>query len=181
MKGKPAEAEKLVDDVLAAEPKSAEAIALKGDILSMRGDADGAIQRFDEALALDPNNVTARLARANVYLNRGDYAAVDKDLKALSKGSPQDFRANYLRALEYVKKQNFAAADPILEWLSSGFCEFAGRILCPGTDEIPAEQYGQASEAIAKYVARVPENPAGARLAATIALSSGNAPTRWII
>ena len=36
------------------------------------------------------------------------------------------------------------------------------------------KQYGQASDAIAKYVARVPNNPAGARLAATIAMGRGN-------
>ena len=34
-------------------------------------------------------------------------------------------------------------------------------------------QYGQASDAVAKYVARVPENPFGARLAAMIAMRRG--------
>ena len=53
-KGKPEEAEKIVDEVLAAEPKSADAIALKGEILALRGDADGAVQRFGEALAARP-------------------------------------------------------------------------------------------------------------------------------
>ena len=132
------------------------------------------MQRFGEALALDPGNSTARLARANIYLNRGDYAAVDKDLDMILKAAPQDFRANYLRALEYVKKQDFAAADKILDRLSPAFCKSAGRILCPGPDQIPAEAIWPGREAIAKYVARVPNNPAGARLAATIALSSGN-------
>src|SRR3954452_15253921 len=124
LKGKPAEAEKIVDDVLAAEPKSAEAITLKGEILATHGDANGAIQRFDEALALDPGNVTARLARANVYLNRDDYDAVDRDLAAVSKASPQDFRMNYLWALLGIKRQQFVITDRLLEWISPDFSNF---------------------------------------------------------
>ena len=88
-------------------PKSADAIALKGEILALRGDADGAIQRFDEALALDPGNTGARLARANLYLNRNDFTALDKDLEVVLKAAPQDFRANYLRALELRQKTGF--------------------------------------------------------------------------
>src|SRR3954453_13189617 len=87
-RGKLADAEKLVDDVLAAEPKSAEAVTLKGDILVMQGNADGALQRFGEALALAPNNTAARLARANVYLNRNDFASLDKDIEVLLKAAP---------------------------------------------------------------------------------------------
>jgi len=105
------EADKIVDEVLAAQPKSADAIALKGEILALGGNTDGAIQRFDEALTLDPGNTGARLARANVYLNRNDFTALDKDLEVLLKAAPQDVRANYMRALELVKKQDFATAD----------------------------------------------------------------------
>ena len=125
--------------MLAAQPKSADAITLKGEILALRGDADGAIQRFDEALTLDPGNTGARLARANVYLNRNDFTALDKDLEVLLKAAPQDVRANYLRALEYVKKQDFAAADKILDRLSPSFANLPEGILCPGSDQIPAE------------------------------------------
>ena len=111
------EAEKIVDDVLAAQPKSADAITLKGEILALRGDADGAIQRFDEALTLDPGNIGARLARANVYLNRNDFTALDKDLEVLLKAAPQDFRANYLRALETLK--NRISPPPTRFWTGS--------------------------------------------------------------
>ena len=48
LKGKPGEAEKIVDEVLAAEPKSAEAIALKGEMLGAawrRRRRDAALRR----------------------------------------------------------------------------------------------------------------------------------------
>src|SRR3954447_1495024 len=174
LKGKPAEAEKIVDDVLAAEPKSAEAITLKGEILATHGDADSAIQRFDEAFALDPGNVTARLARANVYLNRGDDDALVRDLQAVPKASSQDFRVNYLWALRGIKKQNFVITDRLLERISPDFSNFPEGFYLQALTKYRLQQYGQAGDAIAKYVARVPNNPAGARLAATIAVARGS-------
>jgi len=174
LKGKPAEAEKVVDDVLAVESKSAEAIALKGEILATHGDVEGAIRRFDEALAIDPGNVTARLARANVYLNRDDYDAVDRDLAAVSKASPQDFRMNYLWALLGIKRQQFVITDRLLEGISPGFSNFPEAFYLQALTKYRLQQYGQAGDAIANYVARVPSNPAGARFAAIIAVARGN-------
>ncbi len=167
------EAEKIVDAVVAADPRAADAIAIKGETLAMRGDVDGAMQRFGEALAIDPNNVTAHLSRANVNLSRGDYAAVDQDLDPVLKLSPQNFGANYLRALENFKKRDFAAADKILDRLSPNFSFMAEGLYVQAATKYGLRQYGQAGDAIAKYAARVPQNPYGARLAATIALRRG--------
>jgi putative PEP-CTERM system TPR-repeat lipoprotein len=164
------EAEKLVDAVLAADPHLSEALALKGETLAVRGDADGAMQRFGEALAIDPNNVTARLSRANVNLSRGDYAAVDKDLDPVLAAAPQNFGANYLRALEFFKKRDFAAADKILDKISANFSYMVEGFYVQAATKYGLGQYGQADAAIAKYVARAPQNPFGARLAAMIAL-----------
>jgi cellulose synthase operon protein C len=174
LRSKPEEAEKLVDDVLAAEPKSSEAIAMKGEMLARRGDVDGAMQRFTEALTLDPGNIGARLARANIHLNRGEYAAFDGDLEVVSKAAPQDFRANYLRALAHVRKREFAEADRILDRLSPNFADLPQGFYVQALTKHQLKQSGQAAEAIAKYIARVPNDPAGARLAASIALGRGN-------
>jgi len=170
---KPDEAEKLVDEALAADPKSAAAIVTKGDILAEKHDANGATQRFEEALAIDPNNVDARLGRANVNLARGDYDNLDKDLDSVLKTAPKNARAHYLRALEYFKKQNFAAADEIFDKLSSGFNNMPEGLYFQAANKFGLRQYDQAANIINKYVARVPEDPAGIRLAATVALRRG--------
>jgi putative PEP-CTERM system TPR-repeat lipoprotein len=169
------EAEKIADEVLATNPRSAEAIVIKGGTLAKRGDVDGAMTRFGEALEIDPNNFTAHLSRANVNLSRGDYAAVDQDLDPVLKLSPENFGANYLRALEFFKKRDFAAADKILDRLSPNFSNMAEGLYVQAATKYGLKQYGQAADAIAKYVARVPQNPFGARLAATIALRRGAA------
>jgi len=167
------ESEKLVEEVLAKDPRSTEAIAVKGEILIVKGDTDGAIQRFGEALAIDPNSQSARLGRANVNLSRGDYGSVDNDIDPILKASPENFAANYLRALEHFKKKDFGAADKVLDRLSPGFSNLAEGLYVQAATKYSLGQYGQASDAIAKYVARVPGNPFGARLAALIAVRRG--------
>jgi Tfp pilus assembly protein PilF len=164
------EAERLADEVLAADPRSGEAIVIKGEILTIHQDIDGAMQRFTEALAIDPNNVNARLNRANVNLSRGDYDNTDKDLAFVLKAEPQSVQANYLRALENVKKRDFAAADKILDRLIPVFGNMPQGFYVLAVTKYGLGQYGAASDAIAKYVARVPESAAGARLAAAVAL-----------
>jgi putative PEP-CTERM system TPR-repeat lipoprotein len=169
------EADKLTDQLLAADPRMAEAIAMKGEILGMRGDLDGAMQRFGEALSIDPNDATAHLARANANLSRGDYAAVDKDLDAVLKASPQNFAANYLRALELFKKRDYAAADKILDRISPNFSYMAEGLYVQAATKYGLGQYQQAADAIGKFIARVPQSPFGARLAAMMAMKR-NAP-----
>jgi cellulose synthase operon protein C len=171
------EAGKLVDEVLAANPRLAEAVVVKGETLGKQGDFDGAIRHFDEALVIDPHNLSARLSRANVYLSRGDYDSVDKDLEPVLKAAPQHFGGNYLRALENFKKRDFAEADKILDRLSPGFTNMPEGLYVQAATKYGLGQYGQASAAIAKYVARVPQNPFGARLAAMIALRRGSQDT----
>src|SRR5271167_1050390 len=61
---KPAEADKLIDEAIAANPRSAEALQVKGEMLSNRGDQEGAMRLFDQALKIDPNNISAHLGRA---------------------------------------------------------------------------------------------------------------------
>jgi putative PEP-CTERM system TPR-repeat lipoprotein len=173
---KPEEAGELVNAVLAADPRSVEAIVAKGEILARKGDSDGAIQRFGEALILDPNNVNARLSRANVNLTRNDYGSVDNDLDPILKTSPANFAANYLRALKDFKKRDFAAADKILEELSSRSSNFSNLpegLYVQAATKYALDQVAQAHNAIAKYVARAPGDVFGVRLAAMIALRRG--------
>jgi cellulose synthase operon protein C len=74
---KPAEADKLIDEAIAADPRSAEALQVKGETLRSRGDQEGAMRLFDQALKIDPKNVSVQLSRANVNIALGKYKAAD--------------------------------------------------------------------------------------------------------
>jgi cellulose synthase operon protein C len=68
---KPAEADKLIDEAITADPRSVEALQVKDEMLRNRGDQDGAMRLFDEALKIDPENISARLGRADVNIAKG--------------------------------------------------------------------------------------------------------------
>src|SRR5262249_311710 len=77
---KPVEAGKQIDEVIAANPRSAEALQIKGEMLRGRGDQAGAMRLFNEALNVDPKNVAAQLSRADVNIALGKYKLADEDI-----------------------------------------------------------------------------------------------------
>ena len=121
---KPAEADKLIDEAIATNSRSAEALQVKGQMLRSRGDQEGAMRLFDEALKIDPTDVSARLSRANVNIALGKYHAADEDIHPILKASPNQFMANYLRGLEFAKQQKYAEADRIFDRISPAFAAF---------------------------------------------------------
>jgi putative PEP-CTERM system TPR-repeat lipoprotein len=167
---KPAEADKLIDEAIAANPRSAEARQVKGEILRSRGDQEGAMRLFDEALKIDPRNVSALLSRANINITRGKYKAADEDINPILKVSPDHFMANYLRGLELVKQEKYAEADRLLDRISPGFAAFWPGYYAQGATKLKLGQYAQAETSLGKYFAHLPDDAKAAQLIATAAL-----------
>jgi len=167
---KPEEADKFIDQAIAADPLSAEALQVKGEMLRSRGDQAGALRLFNEALKIDPKNVLARLSRAGVNIMLGKYSAADEDLDPILKSASNNFMANYLRGLELAKKQDYAGADRIFDRISSGFSVFWAGYYLQGATKYALGQYAQAQAILAKYLDRVPDDLKAGRLIAAAAL-----------
>src|SRR5215471_4970167 len=167
---KPDQADKLIDEAIAANPRSAEALQVKGEMLRSRGDQAGAIRLFDGALKIDPKNISAHLSRANVNIALGKYKAADEDIDPILKASPNQFMANYLRGLELAKQQKYLEADRIFDRISPGFAAFPAGYYLQGATKFALGQYAQAETILGKYRARVPDDITAARLIATAAL-----------
>lgn len=175
----PAEANKLVDEAIAADPRSIEALQVKGEMLIRQGDQAGAMSRFDTALKIDPKNAPVRLNRAQLNISQGKFQAADEDLDPILKANPNNFMANYLRGLEFAKKKDYTQADRIFEQLAPIFPRFVGGYYLAGATKFELGQYAQAETLLQKYLARVPNDPRAARLIATAALRQ-RAPARAI-
>src|SRR5712671_3583843 len=173
---KPEEADKFIDEAIAANPRSAEALQVKGEMLRGRGDQDGAVRLFDEALKIDPKNLLAHLSRANVNVTLGQYKAADEDLDPILKSAPNNFMANYLRGLELAKKQDYTAADRIFDRISPAFSVFWAGYYLQGATKLALGQSAQAEALLAKYLTRVPDDLRASRLIATAALQQRSAP-----
>jgi putative PEP-CTERM system TPR-repeat lipoprotein len=173
---KPAEADKLIDEAIVANPHSAEALQVKGEMLRSRGDQQGAMQRFDEALKIDPKNTLAHLSRADLNISLGKYKAADEDIDPILKASPSQFMANYLRGLELAKQAKYAEADRIFDRIGPGFAEFWRGYYAQGETKLRLGQYAQAEASLGKYLSHAPDDLGAARLIATAALLQHAAP-----
>jgi putative PEP-CTERM system TPR-repeat lipoprotein len=176
---KPAEADKLIDEVIAADPRSAEALQLKGEMLRRRGDQDGAMRLFDEALKVDPKNVAAQLSRAEINIALGKYKLADEDIDPVLKVSPGHFMANYLRGVELVRQEKYAEADRIFDRLSPDFARFLPGYYAQGVTKLKLGQFAQAETSLSKFRAHNPDDPKAAQLIASAALNQ-RAPSRAI-
>jgi putative PEP-CTERM system TPR-repeat lipoprotein len=178
-RSKPAEADKLIDEAITADPRSAEALQVKGEILRGRGDREGAMQLFDAALKIDPDNTTAHLSRADLYIALGQYPAADAEIDPILKAFPDQFMANYLRGVELAKQQSYAEADRIFEHISPGFAVLWAGYYLHGATQLALDQYAKAEASLAKYLSHEPDHAKAARLIALAALKQ-HAPDRAI-
>jgi putative PEP-CTERM system TPR-repeat lipoprotein len=176
---KPEQADELIDEAIAADPHSTEALGFKGEMLMARGDQDGAMRLFEEVLKINPDTVLGRLSRANINIARGNFGAADADLDPILKAAPNNIMANYLRAFEFARQQKYVEADRILDHISPAFATFWPGYYLQGETKLALRQLAQAEFILAKYLGRVPDDQKAARLIATAALMQ-HAPTRAI-
>jgi len=173
---RPEEAVGVIDEAIAANPKSADLLHVRGDMLWSRGDANGALQAFGEALEIDPDYQLAHLSRANVNIMRGEFAAADQDLDPILQASPENFMANYLRGLEYVKQQNYIAADQIFHTIANTFTAFPHGYYVQAATKFALGQFGPAESILRDYLKHFPTDPNATRLIAQAALRQHGAP-----
>ena len=173
---RPEEAVRVIDEAIAVNPRSAELLQIKGDMLWSRGDANGAVRLFGEALESDPDYQLAHLSRANVNVARGEFAAADQDLDPILQASPKNFMANYLRGLEYVKRQNYTAADQIFHTIAAGFTAFPYGYYVQGATKFALGQFDQAESILRDYLKHFPSDASATRLIARAALQQHGAP-----
>jgi cellulose synthase operon protein C len=173
------EANKLLDQVLAASPRSVEALQVKGELERAEGDLKGAMSRFDAALKIAPGSIPVRLSRASLNIAEGKYKDADADLAPILKAAPNNFMANYLRGLERAKQRQYSAADQIFDRISPLFPQFVAGYYLQGATKFALGQYAEAESVLDKYLAQVPDNAKAARLAAVAALRQ-SAPGRAV-
>jgi len=94
-----ASAMELVNQVLAADPLFFPARMMRGEILRIEGDTDGAIREQAKILEQDPRNIYAAQKLARVYIDRNDLPAARRTLEKLSPDEQQGFEIRLTWAL----------------------------------------------------------------------------------
>ncbi|HET6306110.1 MAG TPA: XrtA/PEP-CTERM system TPR-repeat protein PrsT, partial [Rhodopila sp.] len=156
------------DQAIAAQPKSAQALLAKAQILRMTNDAPGAIAVLDALLADQPSIMQAHLDRASLELATNKNDAARADIAMVLKDTPGNVQGIYLQAVMETQSRNFKAADADLDRIG-GFLGHVPRAYY--LQAVVKEQLGQweqAEDAARKYLGRAPNDLAAYKVLARI-------------
>ena len=104
--GDRATAARVLDALLAHNPKSPAARLARARFFGGTGDAQAASTEIDEALRLDPTGVDVRLAAADASIRRGDPADAARHLDAIGPAASGDLRVKVTRGtIELLERQ----------------------------------------------------------------------------
>jgi putative PEP-CTERM system TPR-repeat lipoprotein len=165
---------KKADELLKINP-TADTHLLKGEILSRKGDRDGAIAEFNEAIKTDPNNLGGFIERAQLYIAAGDDAKAQADVKSALALANRSVPAQYLQALLLARANDYAGADTILTKFAAAYPNFPRGFYLQAVVKASLKQYEQAESAITSYLGAIPNDIGGEKVLADIQLKKGNA------
>jgi putative PEP-CTERM system TPR-repeat lipoprotein len=170
------EATRWNEKVLASDPKSVEALVLKGDIALARNDAKVAEAAYGSAVKLRPDNAVYRIGLAIAQINTGKFAEAKSQLDTVLKSFPHDPTANYYRALAaYQLKEYEGAKTHSEEALNNATDEDLRSRLLAATANYALGQLEAANKHIRIVLANAPSNQPARMLQAAIQLKMGQA------
>ena len=176
----PAAAASHVNEALAIDAKSLEALRLQAELRAAAGDRDGALASYaaaiDQAAADAPGaGVILRLGRAGLLAGMDEDAKARADLDVVLKAQPKQPVANFLMGRLAAKAGDWKAADaalaqvgPVLSRLPDGDLTFA-------VVKANLNQPEQAIAAVEHQISRTPDNLAARKLLAKLALRQQSA------
>jgi putative PEP-CTERM system TPR-repeat lipoprotein len=169
------EASRWNEKVLANNPKSAQALGLKGDIALARNDAKGAEVAYGSAVKLRPDYALYRIGLAIAQINTGKYPEAKGQLDTVLKSFPNDLTANYYRALAAYQLKDYEGAKVHSELVLNNNPsqeDLRSRLVAAGAN-YALGQMEAANKHLQIFLARVPSYEPARMLQAAIQLRMG--------
>lgn len=176
-----AQAQQLLERVVAKASDSASAWYLLGQLRRNKGDHDDALLAFDRAVEFDVYHMAARFARARINLRNEALGAVDAELEFLEKIRSSDPQTHYLTALVAAERGEHESSTQSMQALADSL-DGLGQAYMSGKPELML-MYGLAKTRQGKHVVardvlerfdlRYPNHPVALKLLAGMALQRG--------
>jgi putative PEP-CTERM system TPR-repeat lipoprotein len=169
----PAAAGQKIDRALQIDPRSVEALVLKGEVQNAAGQHEAAVASFTAALAIVPDAANIRLERANTLIFMNQDKKAREDVDAVLKADARNPLGNYFQAVLLVRGGDWRGADAALQNISPIISRFPRGEYFLALVKVNLDQNEQAAEAAARYLAREPQDIAGIKLLARIHARAG--------
>ncbi len=172
--GDTARARTLVDEVLAADPKMAEAHMLSGELLlAAAKDRKGALAAFRKAIEVKPDLLAAHVAAVTTLFSEGDREGATSQVAEMKKRFANHPRTKLFEAeLAYHAKDYKAAREhvrPVVQALPNN----ALALQVAGAAEYRLGNLGTAETFLGKALQAAPDLPIARRMLAQIYLRTG--------
>jgi cellulose synthase operon protein C len=169
-----AEADKIVDGVLARAPDTPDALVFKGDLLRQAsGDTEGAIALYRKALLAEPGHLPAFNALVDQLLLKNDFDGARRQIQAMNDLRRGAEAVVYFRARMAAQQGDFKTADQLLQPLL-GAGQPEERVLeLAGWDALKQGQWLLAEKHLSRIVQKKGQAPAARQLLAQAYLRNG--------
>ena len=157
------DAARLIDAVIQAHPKTAEAYALQADVRFSRGDRAGAKSSLEQAVAADESFLPARFALIQLLVNEKqfDAAAVQLDAARLVRN---DLRTQYFDAVIALGKNDLVKARDTAQQVLKRAPDHVPTLVLAGAVELQAGQAATAEGYLRKAVTLAPQHSGARRM-----------------
>jgi putative PEP-CTERM system TPR-repeat lipoprotein len=164
-----------VERAIHADPRSTEALRLRGDLLRSRGELDSALLSYHAILQLDRNNVQAYADIAALRLQQGKPAEARQQLESARKIQPSSLVLSYAQALLDLAEGKHKSALERAQMVLRTAPEHLPSMLLAASVELETGATAQARAHIRRYRETRPKEAFALRLQAMCDLKEGKA------
>lgn len=163
-----AEAERIIDSVLANNPKNAETLTVKGDLRRRTGDLTAALDQYRAALDIAANDTTTRQSLALTLMASGKDDEARAEINRVLAQTPKAPMALYLKAALLVRADKFPEALDTVRPAESSIAQIPRGAFLLALIHARSNNLEEAFNYAAKFNHAEPDNLVGAKLLADI-------------
>lgn len=163
----------MLEGSLEKQPKLHDAWQLKGDILSVQGDAKGSMEAYRQVLAIMPAHLPAHAAIISRLIGEGNLDEAGKQLEAMKKIAPSHPQTTYLQAQLAYRQKNYKSAQEAIQQHLKVVPDSVLGLQLAGAVEYELKSYSTAETYLLKILNKTPDLGLARRILITSYLRSG--------